>query len=59
MQSLLEKYKHDVADGVIVKDDAQEKAALALQRQKTISAVAFPAILACIAAIAYLVARYF
>ncbi len=32
MQSLLEKYKHDVADGVIVKDDAQEKAALALQR---------------------------
>lgn len=32
---------------------------LALQRQKTISAVAFPAILACIAAIAYLVARYF
>jgi hypothetical protein len=32
---------------------------LALQRQKTITYVAVPGILACIAAIIYLVARYF
>ncbi|MNC85231.1 hypothetical protein D3C83_08210 [compost metagenome] len=32
---------------------------LALQRQRTITLIAVPAILACIAAIAYLVFRYF
>ena len=32
---------------------------LALQRQRTITLIAVPAILACIAAIAYLVLRYF
>ena len=32
---------------------------LALQRQKSITLIAVPAILACIAAIAYLVLRYF
>jgi hypothetical protein len=32
---------------------------LALQRQKTITLIAIPGILACIAAIAYLVLRYF
>ncbi|MGZ4958750.1 MAG: hypothetical protein ACXV7J_05835 [Methylomonas sp.] len=32
---------------------------LALQRQRTITWIAVPGILACIAAIAYLVARYF
>ena len=32
---------------------------LALQRQRTITLIAVPAILACIAAIAYLVIRYF
>lgn len=32
---------------------------LALQRQRTITLIAIPAILACIAAIAYLVIRYF
>lgn len=32
---------------------------LALQRQKTITLIAVPGILACIAAIAYLVLRYF
>jgi hypothetical protein len=32
---------------------------LALQRQRTITLIAIPALLACIAAIAYLVLRYF
>jgi type VI protein secretion system component VasF len=32
---------------------------LALQRQRTVAWIALPAILACIAAIAYLVLRYF
>jgi hypothetical protein len=51
-QEQIKKSRESVAESVSLQR-------LALQRQRTVTLIAVPGILACIAAIAYLVLRYF